>query len=187
VVDVDISKPKMGPGEALALGIDFQTYSRDFDRAVSAAYIAREHEKQERERATREALLQVHGKKLEDENRAWGKIQHGLTVACTACGAPVQVLLGSYRAGDWEENPAEAHCFRTSYENHVILTTPPCGACQKHTLIDLGTLSSMGPRNFSSLPTMEKTFGVASDIPVSVKRDSRPSLRERLGLLGAGH
>jgi hypothetical protein len=181
VVQVDITRAPLGPGECLALGIDYQTYSRDYDRAVSAAYIAREHKKQADAEQARLALIQVNYERLRTEEQNWNPIQPGVTTTCVSCGTEVYVF-GTHRDGFPDDDPQQPHLFRESVDGHAILTVR-C-ECGKSIAVDMGRVAPSAPRNFTSLESVKKASSIKStEAPEPAGAERKPSLKERL--LGA--
>jgi hypothetical protein len=183
VVDIDISKPKMGPGEALALGIDFQTYSRDFDRAISEAYVAAEHKKQaDAEQARLKALDSIYEIRRAAEANWAPVVVDGLDIECRSCHR-VSRYFGHHRDGFDSTRVDEPHLFIDLESRHVL--TFACGECGRSNAVCLGRIASDAPVNYTSWNSLVKRFGEATrEVPVSVEGEKKPSLRERF--LGAG-
>jgi hypothetical protein len=183
-IAVNILEPKLAPAMVLAQGGDYSSYSRRYDLAVEKAFTEAAHKQQREAEEGRLALIKENYTRLRAEELSWNPVQPGVTTTCISCGAEVHIY-GSWRDGFDDTDPREPHLFRESVEGHAILTTR-CAGCNSSLALDLGRLAPSAPRNFTSLSSLTKTFGIASgEAPISAEGEKRPSLRERL--LGASH
>jgi hypothetical protein len=182
-IAVNILEPKLAPAMVLAQGGDYSSYSRVYDVAVEKAFTEAAHRKQREAEEARRALLDENFRRLRTDEQSWNPIQPGITTTCISCGAEVHIY-GTWRDGFDETDPRMPHLFRESVDNHAILTAR-C-VCGKSIAVDMGRVAPAAPRNFTSLSSLTKTFGIASgEVTVSPEGENRPSLRERLGLVGA--
>jgi hypothetical protein len=180
MVTVNIYAAKLSPGEVLAQGGDYSSYSRAYDLAVEKAFTESAHRKAREAEEQRRALIDENFKRRRAEEMNWNPLMPGVTVVCIACGRDL-VVYGSHRDGFIDDDPAQPHLFFESVDRHAILTAKcPCG---RSIALDLGRLSNTAPWNFLSLSAMEKI--APHEAPISDEGEKRPGLRERL--LGVGH
>jgi hypothetical protein len=175
-MEIDIRRPKKTPGEILDKGGSWSDYNSRYDAEVSKAYLDAELRKAREAEEARRALIDENHRRRRAEELSWNPIQPGITTTCLSCGAEVHIY-GTYRDGYDDTDPREPHLFRESVENHAILTAR-CG-CGKSLALDMGRIAPAAPRNFMSLSTLTKTFGIASEAPASSEEVRKPRLHER--------
>jgi hypothetical protein len=170
---IDIRKARKTPGEILDEGGSWSDYNARYEAEVSKAYVDAEHRKQADAEAARRAAVDAAYERQRQEELNWSPVQLGLSIHCPSCAAAI-FISGTWADGTDSTNPDQSHCWRESYENHVVLTTPPCSGCGRRALCDLGKMSHEAPRTYSSLMTMKSVFGFVASAAMP-----KPSEEER--------
>jgi hypothetical protein len=174
-VEIDLTRPKRSEIDILRSGEDWSSYSAQYDGLVAAEFAAARVASQRAAEARRLSAIDAAYERQRKEEMNWSPIQIGLSIHCPSCAAAI-FISGTWADGTDSTNPDQPHCWRESYEDHVVLTTPPCNGCRRRALIDLGKLSHEAPRTFSSLMTMKTVFGfvVSAAIPKPSETQRKP-------------